>query len=351
MRHLVRIALLLVGFGNVARRFVTLLEESRAALTTIGIEPVIVGVVTRRHGGDLNEAGLDATRLAQVAAGGGAVGPATAPSALEWFARLRSQGIEARVLVETTTLDVRSGEPAISHVRAAISGGAHVITANKGPVAFAYRALADEAAAAGVQFLFEGAVMDGIPIFSLVRETLPAADVLGFRGVVNSTTNVLLTALERGEAFEPTLAAMQAAGVAEADPSLDVDGWDAAAKAAALANVLLDAGTTPLRVAREGLTSATGERARAALAHGRRLKLVASGSGRGRDARASVALQELPPDDPLAILDGQANALELDTWPMGRIVITQRDGGLEKTAYALLADLVTVFKRSVRHGS
>lgn len=98
MRHLVRIALLLVGFGNVARRFVTLLEESRAALTTIGIEPVIVGVVTRRHGGDLNEAGLDATRLAQVAAGGGAVGPATAPSALEWFARLRSQGIEARVL-------------------------------------------------------------------------------------------------------------------------------------------------------------------------------------------------------------------------------------------------------------
>jgi len=346
VNNLVKVALLLVGFGNVGQRFVTLLEESRAALTALGIEPVIVGVLTKRHGGVLDEAGLDTTRLAQLVAGGGAIGSASVPSALEWFARLRSQGIEARVLVETTTLDIRSGEPAISHVRAGFSGGAHVITANKGPAAFAHRALAAEAAAAGVEFLFEGAVMDGIPIFNLVRETLPAVDIRGFRGVVNSTTNVILTALERGEPFGPTLAAMQAAGVAEADPSLDVDGWDAAAKAAALANVLLGANTTPLRVAREGVSEATGERARRARAEGRRLKLVASGTGRGTNARVGVALQVLPLDDPLAILDGQANALELDTWPTGRIVITQRDGGLEKTAYALLADLVAVCQRA-----
>ena len=293
----------------------------------------------------MDVAGLDAIRIALQEAEGGAFGPASVPAALEWFARMRSQDIEARVLIETTPLDVRSGEPAISHVRAAIAGGIHVITANKGPAAFAAHALQAEADAAGVSFLFEGAVMDGIPVFSLVRETLPAVTVLGFRGVVNSTTNFMLEAMERGGSFDDALAAMQAAGVAEADPSLDVDGWDAAAKAAALANVLLGARLTPHTVAREGIDRATADRAAAALATGHRLKLVASARGRGTDAVATVRLETLSRVDPLAILDGQANAIELETTPLGRLVITQRDGGLEKTAYALLADLVTVADR------
>lgn len=337
-------ALVLVGFGHVARRFVRLLEESRAALQDLEIEPVVVGIVTRRHGAVFDEAGLDAIRAAEIRAKGGAFGPASVPSALEWISRLRSQGAEARVVLETTTLDIRSGEPAIGHVRAAFGVGAHVITANKGPVAFAYRALRDEAARAGLAFRFEGAVLDGLPIFNLVRETLPAVTIRGFRGVVNSTTNFILSALEQGEPFEPALKRMQDAGVAEADASLDLDGWDAAAKAAALANVMLDADLTPHLVTRESIGRETGDRARAARASGRRLKLVASGQGHGSGATAAVGLQELDAGDPLAILDGQANALEIDTWPLGRIVVTQRDGGLEKTAYALLSDLVAIAK-------
>jgi homoserine dehydrogenase len=329
----------------VGRRFARLLDESRGALAAIDVQPVLVGIVTRRHGGVFDAAGLDAAESAQRLARGGAIGPAAVPSALEWIARLRSQGAEARVLVETTPLDVRSGEPAIAHVRAAFAAGAHVITANKGPAAFAYRALADEAAAAGVSFLFEGAVMDGIPVFNLVRETLPLVRVDGFRGVVNSTTNEILTALERGEPFDAALARMQAAGVAEADPALDVEGWDAAAKTAALANVLLDAAITPPDVPRVAVGPALASRARAALADGRRLKVVAHARREHGGTRAAVEIQALPQNDPLAIVDGQANALELDTWPAGRIVITQRDGGLEKTAYALLSDLITVARR------
>ena len=302
----------------------------------------MVGIVTQRHGAVYDEAGLDAIRAAEIRAKGGAFGPASVPSALEWISRLRSQGVEARVVVETTTLDIRSGEPAIAHIRSGFTNRAHVITANKGPVAFAYRALRDEARAAGLGFRFEGAVMDGLPIFNLVQETMPAVTIRGFRGVVNSTTNFILSALERGEAFAPALKRMQEAGVAEADASLDLDGWDAAAKAAALANVMLDADLTPHTVTRAGITAATAERARAARAAGRRLKLVATGSGRGAQASAAVALQELEADDPLAILEGQANALEIDSWPLGRVVITQRDGGLEKTAYALVSDLVAI---------
>jgi len=188
--------------------------------------------------------------------------------------------------------------------------------------------------------------MDGVPVFNLTRETMPVVNVLSFRGVVNSTTNHILTALEDGEDFGPALARMQIAGIAEADPTLDVDGWDAAAKAAVLGNVLLEASATPLTVTREGIGPSTVTRARAARDRGRRLKLVARGSGRGQQADLRVQLEELEASDPLAILEGQANALELDTWPLGRVVITQRDGGLEKTAYALLADLVTIARRA-----
>lgn len=339
-----RFHIALVGFGNVARRFVRLLDESRDALRALDIDPVIVGIATRRHGVLFDAAGLGTTALDERlrrAEAGNAVGPAfTVPAAHDVIRRLGELDSKARVMIETTTLNVQSGEPAVSHVRAAFAAGAHVISANKGPVACAYRALAGEAHAAELSFLFEGAVMDGIPVFNLVRETMPATVIHGFRGVINSTTNHILCALERGENYDAALKRMQDEGIAEADPSLDVDGWDAAAKVAALANVWFDARITPADVKRSGLTPDCEARALAALRSGQRLKLVGSARRDGTRVAAEVGLRELPDDDPLAILDDQANAIEIDSTPLGRIVVTQRDGGLEKTAYALLSDLV-----------
>jgi homoserine dehydrogenase len=338
-----RIALLLVGFGHVGRRFVHLLHELKPFLDANGIEPVVVGIATRSRGAIWEGTGLDTIRIAQRVAGGDVVAPAsTSPTAHALIARLGSLSTEARVLVETTTLEVKFGEPAISHVRAALSAGAHVVTANKGPVAHAYQQLSEQARDASRQFLFEGAVMDGIPIFNLVRETMPGVSITGFRGVVNSTTNHILTAMEQGESFDEALARMQAGGVAEADPSLDIDGWDAAAKVAAMANVWLDAGMTPGAVSREGISAADADRVRAAVARGQRVKLVGRARRTTTGVEAAVQLEELPGDDPLGSLDGQANALEINSTILGRIVITQRDGGLEKTAYALFADLMTV---------
>ncbi len=338
-----RIAILLVGFGHVGRRFVRLLQELKPFLDANGVEPVVVGIATRRHGALFEDTGLDAVRVAQRVAGGDVVAPAsTSPTAHTLIAQLGSLSAEVRVLIETTTLEVQSGEPAISHIRAALAAGAHVISANKGPVAHAYRALADQARAVDRLFLFEGAVMDGIPIFNLVRETMPGVSIRGFRGVINSTTNHILTAMEQGEAFDAALARMQAAGVAEADPSLDVDGWDAAAKVAALANVWMDAGLTPQDVQREGISASDAGRVLSAVAHGQRVKLVGQATRTESGVTATVRLETLPADDPLGSLVGQANALEIDTDILGRVVITQRDGGLEKTAYALFADLMTV---------
>jgi homoserine dehydrogenase len=340
----VTLDLLLVGFGHVARRFARLAAESAPALDALGVTLRTVGIATARHGGVYDAAGLDLVRAAEDVESGRRL-PAAGADPFDLMARLAGSPGRTPVLVETTPLDVETGGAALAHVRAAIARRIHVVTANKGPAAFAYGELAGAAEAAGVSWLLEGAVMDGIPVFSLVRETLPACAIDGFRGVVNSTTNYILSALEAGEDAGGALARMQAAGVAEADASLDLEGWDAAAKAAVMANVWLDAHVTPREVAREGLGADAGTRARAAQARGRRLKLVASGRRRAGAPEVRVRLEELAAGDPLAIVNGQENALEIDTSAVGRIVITQRDGGLDKTAYALLADLVTVARR------
>jgi homoserine dehydrogenase len=342
-----RADLALVGFGHVGQRFARLIAEQAETLRTAhDLEPHVVGIATRRHGSVYDEEGIDVDEaLADVAAGRRLEG-AGGPSPTDLLQRLGSSRSPLRVLVETTTLAIEDGQPAILHVEAAIDAGCHTVTANQGQVAFAYRRLRDRAAAAGVSFLFEGAVMDGVPVFNLVRETMPAITVLGFRGVVNSTTNHILTALEDGEAFAPALARMQAEGIAEADASLDVDGWDAAAKAAALANVLMNAELTPHLVDRTGIGPDTAAKARDARLRGSRMRLVASGT-RDDDGRvvATVRPLELPPEDLLSGLRGTANALILHTDLLGDVAIHQPGGGLTATAYALLSDLIAIRRR------
>jgi homoserine dehydrogenase len=363
----VTLDLVLIGFGNVARRFVTLVAEQRGRIASEhGLNVRVIAIATKRHGQLFSPSGVRAASLAARVAADQSIRTTVSTSASPPLKRrpardtsslaflrdvIKRSAAAARqrrlVVIETTTLDIARGEPAISHIRAGLAGGAHVITANKGPVAFAHRSLARAADRSGRRFLFEGAVMDGIPVFNLVRETLPVVRVIGFRGVVNSTTNYMLTAMERGQPFAEALADMQARGVAEADASLDVDGWDAAAKTAALANVLLGAAITPHTVDRQGISAGTGRLALDARAAGRRLKLVARGERQGRRVTARVALEALPADDLLAGLDGQQNAIILQTDLLGEIAVVQRGGSLTETAYALVSDLVTI-ARDVR---
>jgi len=344
-----------VGFGHVAQRLVTLIEEQRRRLArehAVGFR--FVGAVTRHHGrlhapGGVSGAQL-LTRMRRAArTAESRDGNESVPDFIRRVARASPHTRAARfVVLETTTLDVKAGQPATDHIVAALRAGAHVVTANKGPVACAYQRISRAAARAGRRFLFEAAVMDGIPVFNFVRENLPAVRVTGFRGVVNSTTNFILTAMEKGEPFDAALAAMQREGIAEADASLDVDGWDAAAKTAALCNVLLDAGITPHQVTREGIGPATGERAVRAVKAGHRVKLVATARRQGSGVDARVAPAELPSTDLLAGLEGQQNAVVLETDLLGEVAIVQRGSGLTQTAYGLLSDLVTIARDSSR---
>lgn len=367
------IDLLLVGFGNVGRRFVRLLQERSEILARAhDLEWRVTGIATRRHGMAFDRQGLDVeAALAVVETGRSldALQPGSGPALRRGSGQALRRGSgraagdpRARptdalslialgagshpcVLVETTVLDIHRGQPAIDHVRAAFAAGAHVITANKGPVAFAYDELASEARRAGRTFLFEGAVMDGVPIFNLVRETLPAVDIIGFRGVLNSTTNYMLTAMASGREASDALADMQAAGIAEADAALDVDGWDAAVKTAALVNVLMDGMTRPQQINRVGIGGVTREDVQGAMRRRERIRLIASAERHGGDVVARVAPMALPESDPLAQLRGMANGLMLRTDLLGEIGVLELDSGLTPTAYALLSDLVAVRRR------
>jgi homoserine dehydrogenase len=346
-QQIVRADLALIGFGHVGRRFAGLLDETREELLERGLDCRVVGISTARHGAAWDPRGIDtAAAIARAERGEpiGSAGSGTVPAtSFEVIDRLGLSGTQLRVVIETTPLDIAAGQPAIDHVRAGFAAGCDVVTANKGPAAFEYASLRAAAESAGVLFLFEGAVMDGVPIFNLVRETLPAVAILGFRGVVNSTTNHILSVLEDGGELGPALARMQSEGIAEADASLDLEGWDAAAKTAALVNVLMHGRITPQGVVRTGIGVDSAEAARRAKVQGRRLRLVASAARRpdgGIDA--AVAPTELPAGELLAGLRGQANALILRTDMLGELAICQLDGGLTQTAYALLTDLVTI---------
>ena len=345
------LALALVGFGNVGRRLVRLLDEIGNRLDFTWR---LVGVATRHHGSIVDPEGIDATRaLAMVESAQSLDRLDPDPherSGIDMIRQLTEvladECNDGRVVVvETTVLDIEQGEPATAHVRASLEGLAHVVTANKGPAAFAYDDL--NALAASVQrvFFFEGAVMDGVPVFNLVRETMPAVTINGFRGVINTTCNYVLTELEHGTRFDDAIAEMQARGIAEADPSHDIDGWDAAAKIAALANVLMAGGITPHDVARTGIRDVSAHEVAGARARGRRIRLVASASRHGHRLETRVEPELLDGDDPLACLGGLENALYLHTDLLGDVGIVQRTSTLTQTAYALVSDLARLSQR------
>lgn len=348
---MIRLDLILIGFGNVARRFVRLLDELGPDVARdYELQTRVVGIATRSHGQIYAKGGVRAASLATMVEGGGRLG--RNGSTLPFLRRAIAASAAAAerrhlVVVEATTLDITRGQPATGHVREALNRGAHVVCANKGPAAFAYHVLSGAATRANRCFMFESAVLDGVPVFNLRRAGMAGVTINGFEGVINSTTNYILTAMEQGETFAGALAAMQRAGIAESDPSLDIDGWDAAAKTAVLANVLLGARLTPQGVEREGVSEATAERIRAARAVGRRVKLIASAEKAGGVVRGRVRLAEIPETDLLAGLEGQQNALVLQTDVLGEVAIVQRGWGLTQTAYGLVSDLVSI-TREVR---
>jgi homoserine dehydrogenase len=290
----------------------------------------LTGVATRRFGWIADPDGLN-----PIGALSGRFGnTAPAHNVREWLERAK-----ADVLFEASSLNPHTGQPAIDHLAAALEHGAHAITANKGPLVHAFRELTALAKEKGRQFLYESTVMDGIPIFSLFPLGLPAADIRGFSGVLNSTTNVVLTEVEKGRSFDEAIKRAQALGIAETDPSQDLDGWDSAIKVAALAIVLLGVPVKMEQVLRTGIRELSEEKIRSVRSAGMRYKLVCRAERRGDGADCRVGPELLLMTDPMAGLEGTSSAIRFDMDVFG-LSLVEHNPGVEATGYGLLADFV-----------
>ena len=337
-----------LGFGNVNRTLIRLLEDRRKELQNRhGINFRITGVASRGLGWIADENGLDpgpwtalssAIERPQI----GALAP-LATNLDEWLTAARPD-----VLFEATSLNVETGQPAIDHIRAALHHGAHAITANKGPIVYAYRELRGLATKQGKRFLFESTVMDGVPIFSLFDQ-LPAIHLQGFHGILNSTTNVILSEMEKGLTLDAALKKAQDLGIAETDATHDIDGWDAAVKTAALITVLMgsDESDVPIRleeIQREGIRDLTPEGVRNARRDGWPYKLVcrAKREGTGAQAKitASVKPEKILSSTPMAKIAGTSSYIYFETDIFPGLAITEENPGLYATAYGMLADFV-----------
>jgi homoserine dehydrogenase len=314
----------LIGYGNVGRAFARLLQRKHS------IFPFrIVAIHTARHGSAYDPKGLP-------------VEPAFGTAAAS-VADFLDQA-KCEVVCEITTLNPATGEPALSHIRAAFARGRHVITANKGPIAHAYSALKEEARIAGVEFHYESTVMDGAPVFNMVRNCLPGVKILGFTGVVNSTTKIVIGAMREGKSMAEGIAEAQNLGVAEADADYDIDGWDSAAKTAVLANVLMDAWVTPLDVVRQGIRDITPDRVQELKRARQTLCLISRGQASPEGLKLEVRPEVLDETDLLASVHGTSNPILLHTDLMGSVGTVSLSPGVDQTAYGLFSDLVDIAK-------
>ena len=331
-----------LGFGHIGQAAADILVRRDEFPGLADLDVAVVGIVTRTHGTVLAPRGLDLAAVLSHWRAHGRLPEARRGTPVK-DAREAARILEYDVLVEMTPLTRKArGEPAISHLREALSRGRHVVSANKGPLAWAFPALAALARKHGAEFLHETAVMDGVPVFNLARHGLRGATVSRVEGILNSTTNAILGALENGGTFEAALARAQREGFAEADPSDDLEGWDSAVKLSALAQVLMGVALLPERIARQGITGLEPGRAVSARARGSRLKLIAEAWRHGGGARGRVALREVPLSDPFALVEDTSSILRIVTDLAGSVVITEERPDIVVTAYGVISDLLAV---------
>ena len=333
-----------IGFGNVARAFARILKKHQPELfTRYGLDTTTTAIATANHGCITSTAGIELLDAAACVERGGNLEklPGSTPVA-DPIATINS--CNADILFETTALNVVDGEPATSYIRNALSRGVNVITANKGPIAFAYSELRALASQSGVGFRFEGTVMDGTPVFNLFDQCLPGVQLLGFSGVLNSTTNLILTRMHSGISFAESLEEARRLGIAEANADYDIDGWDAAMKAVALANVLMGIDARPADVERTGIRNVTIAQINEAAGSGHVVRLIARGKRSTIGVRLTVAPEMVPLNSALGSVSGTSNVLVFETDLMGEIAIVETDPGVTQTAYALLSDMLQIHK-------
>jgi len=332
----------LIGFGLVGQSFVKILKNKHEKLLeAYSFDAQLVAVSDILKGSVMDPKGLDLGALLKTVRETGSIeGYPGGVKGLDSLDTIRRSG--ADVVVEVTWTNLETGEPGLTHIKEALRSGKHVVTSNKGPIALALRELLDFAKNNNVQLRYECTVLSGTPAISLGLEGLAGQDICEIKGIVNGTTNYILTEMEQGGDYSEVLAMAQEMGYAEADPSADVDGWDAVGKICILANTLMGSDIKPKDVIREGITGISYEDIMEARKEYKRIKLIAHAWKTEEGVRAKVSPEKIDLSDPLANVNGVTNALTYNTDSLKEITIIGRGAGGAETGSGILSDLLAL---------
>ncbi len=342
MEKMKKIKLLLLGFGNAGQAFAKLLLDKRKQIADqFNCEVEVVAIITRSRGSlvdsngiDLEKACLDIQLTGKFDEGCEAF---TSISSMD-----AARQIDYDVLLELTPLEIFTGQPAINHIKVAFERKKNVITANKGPIAWAFKELQETAEKQGCLFFYETTVMDGTPIFNLMQQTLRMCKVIEINGILNTTTNFVLEEMAKGKDYETIITEGKRRGFIEADPAMDIEGWDAAAKVTALLNVLMSANITPKDIDRTGIENITAEDIKAADEKGCVIKLICNGSIIEGQVKGSVRPMEIRKNELFATIDGTSSVISITTDLMGKLSIVEHAPEIEQTAYGIFNDLLRI---------
>ena len=337
-----KLKIALIGFGTVGQGFVELLKEKKDMLKeNYGAEFTLVAISDPVKGSIYQDEGIDIGKVLELVRSEGNI-RSYEGDLKGWDSLKTIKESNADVVVEVTPTDIKTGEPGFTHIKLAFDTGKHVITANKGPVALFYNELMREAMDKNLFFKFEGTVLSGTPVFSFYFNALKGSNINQIRGILNGTTNFILTEMHKGVSYDGALRKAQELGYAEANPDADVKGWDAMAKIVILANVIMGGNLKPGDVEVEGITGITSEMLRSALADGKKYKLIARAWKGGNVVSTKVSPEVIGADDFLYHIDGVKNAICFETDTIGEILAVGPGAGRRETGYAILSDLINI---------
>jgi len=337
----------MIGFGVVGQGFAEILLNKGTSLANeFGIPIRICGIYDPVKGKIFSEEGINIKGALEAVKSGRQIHEVVKGlSDFDVEFLLNHQKIN--VIVEVTPTDIKTGEPGYTHIKKALKAGKHVITTNKGPIALYYRELKQIAEGEKTLLLFEGTVLSGTPAIQFALNELAGCEIKEIRGIVNGTTNYILTRMGEGLSYEDALKEAQVKGYAEANPESDVEGYDAMAKVLILANVVLKGSLKPEDVEREGITKITQEDIQSAQRENRKIKLIARVKKEKRKITASVKPEHVSSDDPLFHVDGVSNALVFVTDHLGEVFIKGPGAGRIETGQAILHDLITILRSQI----
>ncbi|SES66768.1 homoserine dehydrogenase [Salinibacillus kushneri] len=340
-----------IGFGGVGQGLMNILINKGKQLNEgLGLDIEVVSISDMKKGAIHHPNGLDLAKIASIMDNSGQLEdyPDTEGLIKGWDSLTTIEKSNADTIVEITYTDVQTGQPAIDHCKAAFENGKNVVMSNKGPVAIAHDELSELAKEKGVHWGFEGTVMSGTPALRMPLVSLTGNEIQEIRGILNGTTNYILTQMEAGKTYEDALKQAQELGYAEADPTSDVEGYDALYKVVILANVIMDIPLTKEDVICEGISSLTIDDIEQAKQENKRWKMLGRITKQDDQVYASVKPETVDMTDPLAGVQGAINAITYECDLSGPITLMGAGAGIIETGYSLLIDLINIERNVIQ---